>query len=138
MKKGILSKLMLALFVALTGISVTACGEDNDEPKVEDKFSTEYTFEVEFTADFLKIANVKAYILYPESSITEEVVTKTKNTWIIKGSSIPDKAGVLLVFTAKTGDFSGDYELGYKVNQTVTCFKNALMANIKRVFNNKC
>lgn len=123
MKKTIFSKLMLGLLVAASGITFTACGDD-DEPKVEDKFSTEYTFSVDFSADLLKTADVKAYILSPDGTVTEEVITKAKNSWTLKGNSIPDKAGVRFDFDIKQGDFSGDYEIEYAVKKSVTCLNN--------------
>ena len=121
--KTIFSKLMPGLLVAATGFAFTACGDD-DEPKVDDKFSTEYIFTAELNADLLKTADVKAYVLSPEGSVTEETVTKAKSTWTLNGNSIPDKAGVLLEFQPKSGDFSGEYEIEYKVNRTVTCLNN--------------
>ncbi len=123
MRKTIFSKLMLGALVVAAGFGLTACGDD-DEPKVEDKFTTEYTFTAELSADLLLTTEVKAYVLSPDGTVTEEAVTKADNTWKLKGNSIPDKAGVLLEFKAKTGDFTGDYELGYKVNRTVTCLNN--------------
>lgn len=130
MKKTIFSKLLLGALVVATGFGLTACGGD-DEPKVDDKFTTEYTFDAEFSADLLATADVKAYILSPEGSVSEETITKAKNTWTIKGNSIPDKAGVRFDFDAKTGDFSGDYEAGYKVSTTVTCYKNGGIESTK-------
>lgn len=131
MKKSIFSKLMLGALVAFTGFGLTACGDDDDEPKVEDKFTTEYAFEVEFTADLLATADVKAYILSPEGVVSEQTITKAKNTWTLKGNSIPDKAGVRFDFDAKSGNFSGDYEIAYVVNTTVTCFKNGGIESTK-------
>jgi hypothetical protein len=123
MKTTIFSKLMLGALVVAAGFALSACSND-DEPKVEDKFTTEYTFEVEFSADLIATADVKAYILSPEGVVSEETITKAKNTWTLKGNSIPDKAGVRFEFDAKSGSFSGDYEAGYKVCTTVTCYKN--------------
>lgn len=130
MKKTIFSKLMLGMFVAVTGFAFTSCSDD-DEPKVEDKFTTEYTFEAEFSADLIKTADVKAYILSPEGIVTEETITKEKNTWTLKGSSIPDKAGVRFDFDEKSGDFSGDYEVGYTVKTTVSCLNNGDVVSIE-------
>lgn len=130
MKKTIFSKLMLGAFVVAAGFGLTACGDD-DEPKVEDKFTTEYTFEVEFSADLLATADVKAYILSPEGVVSEETITKGKNNWTLKGNSIPDKAGVRFEFDAKSGNFSGDYEAGYKTCTTVTCYKNGGIESTK-------
>lgn len=130
MKKTIFSKLMLGALVVAAGFAFTACGDD-DEPKVEDKFTTEYTFEVNFSDDLIKTADVKAYVLSPEGAVTEETVTKAKNTWTVKGTSVPDKAGVMFEFDAKSGNFSGDYELGYKVKTTVTCLNNGNVVSSK-------
>ena len=123
MKKSIFSKLMLGMLVVASGFGLTACGDD-DEPKVEDKYTTQYTFSAEFSADLLATADVKAYILSPEGVVTEETITKAKNSWTLKGNSIHDKAGVRFDFDLKEGNFTGDYEIGYKLNTTVTCYKN--------------
>lgn len=123
MNKTIFSKLMLGMLIAATGFVLTACGDD-EEPKAEDNFSTEYTFTAELSADLLLTTDVRAYVLSPDGTVIEEAVTKASNKWILKGNSIPDKAGVLLEFRAKKGDFAGIYDLGYKVNRTVTCFNN--------------
>lgn len=130
MKERIFSKLMMGMLFAASIFTLTACGDD-DEPKVEDKFTTEYTFSAEFSADLLKTADVKAYIISPDGIVTEEVVTKVNNTWTVKGNSIPDKAGVRFDFDVKQGDFSGDYELGYKVTTSVTCLNNNNMVSSK-------
>lgn len=130
MKKRFFSKLMMGMLFAASIFSLTACGDD-DEPKVEEKFTTEYTFSAEFSADLLKTADVKAYILSPEGTVIEETVTKAKNTWIVKGNSIPDKAGVRFDFDPKSGNFSGDYQLGYKVNTSVTCLNNGKVVSSK-------
>lgn len=123
-------KTLLAVLLTTLGFGLTACSDD-DEPKVEDNFSTEYTFEVEFSADILGTADVKAYILSPEGTVTEETITKSQNAWTFKGSSIPDKAGVRFDFDAKSGDFSGNYELGYTVKATVTCLNNGGIVSVK-------
>lgn len=123
MEKKFFSKLMMGMLFAASIFTLTACGDD-DEPTVEDKYTTEYTFLAEFSADLLKTADVKAYILSPEGTVTEETVTKAKSTWTVKGNSIPDKAGVRFDFDPKSGNFSGDYELSYKVNTSVTCLNN--------------
>ena len=130
MKKSIISRMMLGLLVVATGFAFTACSDD-DEPKVDDNFTTEYTFEAEFSTDLLATADVKAYVLSPEGTVTEESITKAKNTWTVKGTSVPDKAGVMFEFDAKSGDFSGDYELGYTVKTTVTCLKNGNVVSSK-------
>ncbi len=130
MKTNKIFHALITIVMSALSLSLTACGDD-DEPKVEDKFTTEYTFEVEFSADLLATADVKAYILSPEGTVSEETITKAKNTWTLKGNSIPDKAGVRFDFDAKTGNFSGDYEAGYKVNTTVTCYKNGGIESTK-------
>ena len=130
MKERIFSKLMMGMLFAASIFTLTACGDD-DEPKVEDKYTTEYTFSVEFSADLLKTADVKAYILSPEGTVTEETVTKAKSTWSVKGNSIPDKAGVRFDFDPKSGNFSGDYQLGYKVTTSVSCLNNGSVLSTK-------
>ena len=122
---------MLAVATLLAfPLGVSSCS-DEDEPTTEDNFTTEYTFETEFSADLLKTADVKAYVLSPEGTVTEETITKAKNTWKLKGNSIPDKSGMMFEFDAKNGDFSGDYDLGYKVKTTVTCLNNGTVVSSK-------
>lgn len=130
MKESIFSKLMMGMLFSVTLFTFTACGED-DEPTAEDKYTTEYTFSAEFSADLLKTADVKAYILSPEGTVTEETVTKAKSTWSVKGNSIPDKAGVRFDFDPKSGNFSGDYQLGYKVTTSVSCLNNGSVLSTK-------
>lgn len=122
MKNVLLYKFLLCLAVVVASCCLTACGDD--EPAIEDKFTTEYTFTAELSADLLLTADVKAYILSPEGTVSEETVTKAKNTWILKGNSVPDKAGVRFEFDAKSGNFTGDYVVAYVVNTTVTCYNN--------------
>ena len=130
MKTKYIFNSLMATVLSVLSLGLTACGDD-DEPKVEDKFTTEYTFEVEFSADLLATADVKAYILSPEGVVSEETITKAKNNWTLKGNSIPDKAGVRFEFDAKSGNFSGDYEAGYKTSTTVTCYKNGGIESTK-------
>lgn len=125
MRKRIFSKLMLSVLFAATLFTFTACGDDDDDtPKVEDKFTTEYTFTAEFSADLVKTADVKAYVLSPDGTLTEETITKEKNSWTFKGSSIPDKAGVMFEFDAKSDIPEGNYKVGYQTTTTVTCLNN--------------
>lgn len=124
MKNRIFSKLMKGMLFAATVFTFTACGDDDDEPKVDDKFTTEYTFTAEFSADLVKTASVKAYVLSPEGILSEETITKEKNSWTLKGTSIPDKAGVMFEFDAKSNIPEGDYLLGYKTTTTVECLNN--------------
>ncbi len=120
--------------VALTGFGFTACGDDNDEPdlpKQEDHFTTEYRFEVTFTDDLIKTADVKAYILSPEGTLSEETITQTNVSWTLKGNSIPDKAGVMIEFDTKQGVEEGTYKLGYSEKTTVKCLNNGTVVSVK-------
>lgn len=123
MEKRIFSKLMNSMLFAVTFLTITACG-DEEEPKVEDKFSTEYSFTAELSTDLVKTADVKVYVLSPDGIVSEESVTKEKNTWTFKGSSIPDKAAVMFEFYAKPNILEGDYQIGYKTTTTVKCLNN--------------
>lgn len=129
MKKVLGYKFLLSLPAVVASCCLTACGDD--EPKVEDKFTTEYTFDVAFSADLLATADVKAYILSPEGIVNEEIITKAKNTWTLKGNSIPDKVGVRFDFDVKSGNFSGDYEVAYQLTTNITCFKNGSIISLK-------
>lgn len=130
MQKRIFSKLMRGMLFATTIFSLTACSDD-DEPKVEDKFTTEYTFTAEFSTDLIKTADVKAYVLSPDGTVTEETVTKDKNSWTFKGPSIPDKAAVMFEFDAKTNIPDGNYQLGYKATTTAKCLNNGDVFSFK-------
>ncbi len=122
---------MKGMLFAATVFTFTACGDDDDEPKVDDKFTTEYTFTAEFSADLVKTASVKAYVLSPEGILSEETITKEKNSWTLKGTSIPDKAGVMFEFDAKSNIPEGDYLLGYKTTTTVECLNNGGVFSLK-------
>lgn len=122
---------MKGMLFAATVFTVTACGDDDDDPKVDDKFTTEYTFTAEFSADLVKTASVKAYVLSPEGALSEETITKEKNSWTLKGTSIPDKAGVMFEFDAKSNIPEGDYQLGYKTTTTVECLNNGGVVSFK-------
>lgn len=122
---------MKGMLFAATVFTFTACGDDDDEPKVDDKFTTEYTFTAEFSADLVKTASVKAYVLSPEGILSEETITKEKNSWTLKGTSIPDKAGVMFEFDTKSNIPEGDYLLGYKTTTTVECLNNGGVFSFK-------
>lgn len=130
MKERIFSKLMMGMIFAASIFTLTACGDD-DEPKVEDKFTTEYTFTAEFSSDLVNTADVKAYVLSPEGTVSEEPVTKEKNTWTFKGTSIPDKAAVMFEFDAKPDIPEGTYKVGYKATTTVKCINNGDVYSVK-------
>lgn len=130
MKKSLFSKLMGGLLLSAAVFTFTSCGDD-DEPKVEDKFTTEYTFTAEFSTDLVNTADVKAYVLSPDGTVTEETVTKEKNSWTFKGSSIPDKSGVMFEFDAKPDIPEGTYQVGYKISTTVKCLNNGNVFSFK-------
>ena len=118
------SKLMAWLLPAAFCLGLCACSDDKDAPATEDHFTTEYTFDVEFSEDLLATADVTATILFPEGTLYEETISQTNNSFTLKGNSIPDRAGILFLFDAKEGNFSGDYEIGYKVKTTISCLNN--------------
>lgn len=123
MKKRFFSIVMQSMLFAATLFSFTACGKD-DEPGGDDKFTTEYTFSAEFSSDLLKTAEVKVYLFTPDGSLTEETVTKEKNTWTFKGNVIPDKAGLMFEFDARQNIPQKDYRIKYNTSTTVKCIKN--------------
>lgn len=131
MKNRIFAKLMKSMLFAATVFTFTSCGDDDDEPKVEDNFTTEYTFTAEFSADLVKTASVKVYVLSPKGVLSEETITKEKNSWTLKGNSIPDKSGVMFEFDAKSNIPEGNYKLGYKTTTTVKCLNNGGVFSIK-------
>lgn len=124
---------LMTVVLSVFCLAFTACGDDDekDEPKPEDKFTTEYRFEVEFTSDLLATADVKAYVLSPEGIVSEETITKTDNVWGFKGNSIPDNAGVMFEFDAKQGDFTGSYKIGYECKTTVKCLNHEEFVSYK-------
>lgn len=130
MKKTFFSKLMMGTLFAASILTLTACGDD-EEPKVEDKFTTEYTFTAEFSADFVKTADIKAYVLSPEGTVSEEIISKEKNSWVLKGTFIPDKAGVMFEFVPKPNITEGTYKVEYKTSTSVKCIKNGDILSIK-------
>lgn len=130
MKTSIFQKFMMGMLFASTLCTFTACGDD-DEPKMEDKFSTEYTFTAEFSADLIKTADVKAYVLSPEGTVSEETITKETNKWTFKGTSIPDKAAVMFEFDAKPNITEGNYNVGYKTSTSIRCLNNGDVFSIK-------
>lgn len=130
MKKTILSKLMMGMLFAASILTLTACGDD-DGPKVEDKFTTEYTFTAEFSADLVKTADIKAYVFSSEGTVSEETISQEKNTWVLKGASIPDKAGVMFEFDSKPNITEGTFKVGYKTTASVKCIKDGDVFSIK-------
>ncbi|MDE7414028.1 MAG: hypothetical protein K2N05_09645 [Muribaculaceae bacterium] len=130
MKTRILSKFKEGLLLGAVILSFTACGND-DEPKIEDSFTTEFTYTAEFSEDLLATADVKAYILSPEGTVSEETITKAKNTWTLKGNSIPDKSGVRFDFDAKANLPENNYAIGYKCSTTVKCLNNGEVFSYK-------
>lgn len=125
MRKKIFSKLMLGLLAMATGIAFTACGDDNDEPEVNDTWTTIYSFQATFASDFLEVADITAHIANPDGTFSDEVITKETNTWTFKGNKIPDQAAVLFTFVPKD-NISADvvYNLALQGTQKGECYKN--------------
>ncbi len=131
MNKTIYSKILPGLISVVCFVAFTACSHDENEPYMEDDFSTEYVFEAEFSEDIFKTADVKAYIRTPQGSVNEEKINKTSNKWILKGNSIPDKAGIMFEFDLKEGNYTGEYEIGYNVNTTVSFLNRDMVISYK-------
>lgn len=125
MKKSFLSKVMVAVALAVTTLAFTACGDDDDEPTVEPKWSTSYVVSFNLGEDVLKTADITAHIARPDGTFAEERVTKTNPSWTLTGNKIPDKAGVLLTFVPKKNIVETDaYEIKIGGSISATSFKD--------------
>lgn len=134
MKKNFFKTIMPILLMAAPAFTFTACGDDDDkdDPKDHDDiYTTEYRYEVNFTEDLLQTADVKAYVLSPDGTVSEETITETRNLWVLRGNSIPDKAGVMIEFDSKNNVADGKYTIGYSTATTVICYDDDEVESFK-------
>lgn len=115
----------MAVVLAILSFSLTACGDDNDEPDMPDTWSTAYTVSVTFGPDMFEMVDITAHIAKPDGSVSEEAVLKEQYILKMTGNKIPDKAGVLFTFVPKD---NVDSERVYKVkidrSVRATSYKN--------------
>lgn len=140
MKKTIYSKLLATLFVVVSGMMFTSCGDDNDEPNGNDnaKWNTSYEVKVTFGEDMFKMADITAHIAQPNGKVTSEPVLKASSSWKLTGDKIPDKAGILFTFVPKK-DVTPDnlYRVEIYGSITATSFKNGVeFSSQPRVYSN--
>lgn len=129
MEKKLLSKLMLAMLIALSGIAFTACGDDNDEPEnpetpEEATWATKYTVSFELSDDVFKAAEVTAHVVEPDGSRSELTLESSPNL-TMEGKKIPDNAAVLLTFVPKKDISETEvYDIQIKGSIRATSYKN--------------
>jgi lipoprotein len=120
----IFSSLMAVALIALS-LSLTACGDDNDEPEVPETWTTSYTISVTFQQDFLDAAEITAHIANPDGTFASEAVVNKNTSWTLTGNKIPDKAGIAFTFVPKSNiDPDRVYNLGTKGTITTKSIKN--------------
>lgn len=136
-KKTIFSKLALAMIMAIACTGFTSCGDDNDEPEAPATWSSEYVITFELSDDVINTADITAHIANPDGTFREEKVTKTKSSWKLTGSKLPDKAGVLLTFVPKKNiDENKTYDIEIDGGITVTSLRNKDVADYQSYSNN--
>ena len=101
LRNRIFSSLMAVVLAAL-GFGLTACGDDNDEPKVPITWSTAYDVNVTFGPEMFEMVDITAHIAKPDGTVSEEVVLQQNYILKLTGNKIPDKAGVLFTFVPKS------------------------------------
>lgn len=125
MEKTIFSKLMLGALVVASGFGLTACGEDNDEPRISDTWTTAYTVTANFGPDMFEMVDITANIVKPDGGISEETVLQQNYTLKMTGNKIPDKAGVLFTFVPKDNvDPDKVYKVQIERSIMPTSYKN--------------
>lgn len=125
MRKRVLSHLILTLVVLLTGLAFTACSDDdNNGPVSNDKFTTEYDFEIQFSEDVLKTADIKAYIHKPNGEVYSQELTNAQDKILLSGEAVPDKAGIRFDFTPKSNVADGEYEIVYTAKAKITVYSD--------------
>ncbi len=115
-------KTLLAVMLATIGLSLSACGEGNNNDKSEepDTWATSYVVSITFKPDFLEVAEITAHIANPDGSFSEEKILTQSTSWSLKGNKIPDKAGVLFTFVPRADiDPYRVYNLG--ISGTIKC-----------------
>lgn len=90
------------LMLATAAFALTSCGgDDDDEPEQPKNWSTVYAYSFKLSADVLRTAEVTAHIARPDGTFSTEAVTTLNPSWTLKGTNVPDKAGILLTFVPK-------------------------------------
>lgn len=125
MKERIFSMLMMGMLFAVSILTLTACGDDNNEPPVPDTWSTAYAVNVTFGPDMFEMADITAHIVKPDGTVSEEVVNQEHYTLKMTGNKIPDKAGVLFTFVPKDNvDPDKVYKVSIERSIGATSYKN--------------
>lgn len=106
------NSLMIVVLIALI-LGLSACSDENDEPKVPDTWTTAYTVTATFGPEMFEMADITAHIVKPDGTVSEEVVLQGNYTLNMTGNKIPDKAGVLFTFVPKD---NVDSDRVYKVS----------------------
>lgn len=121
-------KTLLAVMLATIGLSLSACGEGNNNDKSEepDTWATSYVVNITFKPDFLEVAEITAHIANPDGSFSEEKILTQSTSWSLKGNKIPDKAGVLFTFVPRA-DIDPDRVYNLGISGTIKCssYKNS-------------
>ena len=116
---------LIATVLSVFSLSLTACGDDNDEPDMPDTWETTYTISVTFHQDFLDAADITAHIAKPDGTFATEAVMNKNTSWTLTGNKIPDKAGIAFTFAPKSNiDPDHVYNLGTKGTITTKSIKN--------------
>lgn len=116
---------LIATVLSVFSLSLTSCGDDNDEPDIPDTWETTYTISVTFQQDFLDAADITAHIANPDGTFASEAVVNTTTSWTLTGNKIPDKAGIAFTFAPKSNiDSDRVYNLGTKGTITTKSIKN--------------
>lgn len=117
------SLMIVALIALILGLS--ACSDENDEPKVPDTWTTAYTVTATFGPEMFEMVDITAHIAKPNGTVSEEVVLQQNYTLKLTGNKIPDKAGVLFTFVPKSNvDPDKVYHVLIDGNIRATSYKN--------------
>ncbi|MDE7108366.1 MAG: hypothetical protein K2O49_00140 [Muribaculaceae bacterium] len=118
------NSLMMVVLIALI-LGLSACSDENDEPKVPDTWTTAYTVTATFGPEMFEMVDITAHIAKPNGTVSEEVVLQEKYTLKMTGNNIPDKAGVLFTFVPKSNvDPDKVYHVLIDGNIRATSYKN--------------
>lgn len=131
-KKKILSRLVMAMMMAIACTGFTSCGDDKEEPEAPATWSSSYVVSFELSDDVMNTADITVHIANPDGTFREEKVTKNKPSWTLTGDRLPDKAGVLLTFVPKKNiDENKVYDIAVNGGITVTSFRNEEVVDYK-------
>ena len=64
------SLMIVALIALILGLS--ACSDENDEPKVPDTWTTAYTVTATFGPEMFEMVDITAHIAKPNGTVSEE------------------------------------------------------------------